>query len=396
MIRSITSFVVFGLSLSLAFSSVRAQAVEADASSPFHKVSVSSLPEAGMEGNLESFKTALQRQIAKCKQQDLNAKFRFGDRLVTRKKWCVDTNQRFLDLAKNVADFSELMHQARDQFEWYQTEGRDGKGEVLFTGYNSPTLHASLAPTSEYSVPLYKKPADLVQIVENGKMVWRRKNPDGSYSMHFSRKEIDLDNALKGRNLEIAYTTDFFSVSDLQTEGSGVLMLHHPDGTTERKFINYAASNGHPWVALSQILRQEGVSEEYLTVPGMREYFKLHPEKELPALVQNPSYVYFQFDTDGPYGSDSVLLSPRHSLAIDLRVFPQGAVTLFNTQRPEMKQKDLAGWKDFATLAVTQDTGGAIVGPGRVDIYWGDDDYAEQASGRMHQLGKLYIALLPE
>jgi membrane-bound lytic murein transglycosylase A len=158
--------------------------------------------------------------------------------------------------------------------------------------------------------------------------------------------------------------------------------------------VNYAASNGHPWVSIAKILRSEGVPEEYLTIPGVRKYFDLYPDRMMPTLIQNPSYVYFQFDGDGPYGSDSVLLSPRHSVAIDTRVFPQGAVTMFSTQRPDMKGDEFEGWKDFTTLAVTQDTGGAIVGPGHVDIYWGDDDYAEQASGRMQQNGTLYMAVI--
>lgn len=382
--------------LSLTINTAVAQDMVVDATSPFHKISAKALPEVGMEGDLENFKTALRRQIDRCKTENLNATFRFGDRVVTRKKWCIDTNQKFLALASSATDFADLMKKAKDQFEWYQTEGRDGKGEVMFTGYNCPTLQASDTPSAAFPAPVFKKPDDLVQIVENGHTVWRKKNADGTYSMYYTRKEIDIDGALKGKGLEIAYATDYFSISDLQTEGSGIMMLHHQNGSVERRFINYSASNGHPWIGIAKILRDQGVAEEYLSIPGIRKYFELYPDQMMPTLVKNPSYVYFKFEDNGPYGSDSVLLSPRHSLAIDLRVFPQGAVTLFQTQRPDMRGPDVAGWKDFTTLAVTQDTGGAIVGPGRVDIYWGDDEYAEQASGRMKQLGTLYIALIPD
>jgi membrane-bound lytic murein transglycosylase A len=392
MIAILSAFINTAVARAPAQEDIRGQLADA---SPFHRVEASALPDVGMEGDLESFKTALQRQIDRCKSQNLNAMFRFGNRIVSRKKWCVETNQKFLELAQGATDFSDLIRKARDRFEWYQSEGRNGKGEMMFTGYNCPTLQASDMPTTEYATPLFSKPDDLVQIVENGRTVWRKKNSDGSYSMHFTRKEVDMDGVLKGKGLEMAYTTDSFSVSDLQTEGSGILKLHHADGSIERRFINYAASNGHPWIGIAQILRQEGVPEEYLSVPGMRRYFSEHPDQMMPTLVKNPSYVYFKFEDNGPFGSDSVLLSPRHSLAIDLRVFPQGAVALFQTQRPDMRGTDVAGWKDFTTLAVTQDTGGAIVGPGRVDIYWGDDEYAEQASGRMKQLGTLYMALVP-
>jgi membrane-bound lytic murein transglycosylase A len=387
---------IFGQSLQWALVCLVAHIAWADVASPFKKVAPTDLPELGMEGDLESFKTALKRQIVRCREQNLKEVFQFGDRKVTRQSWCVDSNQAFLKLAQGAKDFAELMKKARDQFDWYQSEGRDGKGEVMFTGYHCPTIHASLLPTSEYSVPLYRKPADLVKTTVNGRITWRRKNPDGSLSMHYTRKDVDLDGALHGLGLEMAYSTDPFTVSNLQTEGSGVIVLHHADGSQERRFLNYAASNGHPWVSITQMLREEGVPEESLSIPGIRKYFQAHPEKLIPTLMKNPSYVYFQFGTNGPYGADSVVLSPRHSIAIDPKVFPHGAVTLFHTQRPEMKGDEVASWREFATLAITQDIGGAIQGPGRVDIYWGDDEYAEQAAGRMHHLGRLFVALLPE
>lgn len=363
--------------------------------SPFHRVAASALPKVQAEGDLEAFKTALTRQIARCREQDLNEEFRFGNRLVTRRKWCVETNQRFLELADESLDFSELMEKARDQFEWYQSEGSDGKGNVVFTGYLSLSVHASLSPTTEYNVPLYSKPADLVQTQVDGELVWRRKNPDGTLTLFPAREEIVEGDILKNQGLELAYTNDAFEAFILQVQGSGILILQHPDGVIERRFINYAGKNGQPYVSIGKALKDAGVPEEYLSLFGMRKWFKMHPEQLMPTLLKNPSYVFFKFAEDGPYGTDSVILSPRHSIATDRRVFPQGAVTLFNTQHPLVSDGEVTGWKDYSSLAVNQDTGSAIVGPGRVDIYWGDDDYAEQMSGRMNNPGSLFIALTP-
>ncbi|MCM2279044.1 MAG: MltA domain-containing protein [Oligoflexia bacterium] len=377
---------------------------QAEATGPFRKVDPSALPEIGVEGDLESFKTALRRQSAKCATQDPEARFRFGDRVVTRRKWCTETSSEFLRLAESATSFADLTKAARTRFEWYQSEGRDGKGDVMFTGYHSPVLEAVLpsdrallsqAEREQYTVPLYGRPAELVQVTIDGRKVWRKRNPDGSLSSFFTREEIDQGNALQGRGLELAYTRDWFDAFILQMEGSGVLMLQRPDGSRERRFFNYAAQNGHFYVSITQYLREQGVPEESLSIPGIRAYFQANPEKMMPTLSKNPSYVFFQFGDNGPYGVDSVLLSPRHSVAIDLSIFPLQAVMLFQTERPEMNGAEVAGWKKFTSLAVTQDTGGAIKGPGRVDVYWGEDAYAEQASGRMHHSGSLFLAVLP-
>lgn len=376
------------------------------------KVDPGVLPLLGTEGDLSAFKEALQKQLNHCinlrknlgnqdgKTEGRARDFVFGARQVSRETWCIDTNQKFLELAQNASSFSDLMAKASSAFDWYRYEDFQGEPrKVLFTGYDAPTLEASLTPTADMQVPLYRQPPDLVDVFDNGEDHWRERDSDGSYTLFPDRKAIDIDGVLKGQGLELAYITDWYSAFVLQIQGSGRLNIHTPQGIQSR-FINYAAQNGRPYVSIGHYLKEQGVPEEELTEPGMRRYFQDHPDQLMPVLSQNPSYVFFQFEDDGPYGCEHVILTPHHSIAVDPQYVPLGAVTLFQTQRPVSDEigngTNPNDWKSFSTLAVAQDIGGAIQGPGRVDIFWGGDAYAEEASGLMHHPGSLFIALVKD
>jgi membrane-bound lytic murein transglycosylase A len=362
-----------------------------------HRVRSSELPLLGIEGDLKTFKAALQNQMTRCLGQNLDEKFRFGHRIVTRRKWCIETNRQFLQLAENARTFQDLILAALNRFEWYESVGRDGQGDVLFTGYDCPSLRVSATPTRELQVPIYRKPDELISVIEHGREVWGMRNSSGSLVPYYDRKSIDVDRVLKGRGLELGYAADPFDVFILQIQGSGVLLVQSPDGVIERRFLDYAGQNGQPYTSIGQVLHEEGVPEKYLSVPGMRVYFHEHPAELMPTLLKNSSYIFFRFADDGPYGAGGVILTPRQSIAVDLSVFPLGAVTFFKTQRPIIQGSDPVNgtvtWQDFSTLALTQDTGGAIIGPGHVDIYWGEDDYAQQAAGLLENSGKLFFAV---
>lgn len=360
------------------------------------KVEPSELPALNAEGDLEAFKDSLKKQIARCKAPEAHRDhkvYNFGGKSIDRQTWCLDTNNQFLALAETSKSFTDLMSAAHETFDWYRYEdGAQNPHSVLFTGYDAPTLEASLTPTPQMNVPLYRRPDDLVEVKINGQEVWRKLEPDGSLSLFPDRKAIDQGGVLKGQGLELAYVSDWFSAFILQVQGSGRLNIHTPNGV-KSQFINFAAENGHAYVSVSHYLKEQGVPANELTVPGMRRYFDAHPDLLLPDLAINPSYVFFQLAENGPYGSEAVILTPHHSVAIDPSYYPMGAVTLFNTQRPSSVDSTGSDWTSFSTLAVTQDVGGAIQGPGRVDIFWGGDSYAETAAGLMAEQGGFFIAL---
>ncbi len=365
---------------------------------PFRKVTADQIPLTDLEGDLPLLRQALRRQLEACGRQDPSRAIRLGDRIVRAEQWCTATSREFLRLADASGTWTEFMSRALPRFDWYQTTGRDGKGEVLFTGYHSPTLEAVLPSEREpgFNVPLYRQPTDLVRIIEGGRKVWRKRNADGTTSPYWDREAISSHGALNGQGAELAYVRDWWDAYVMQMEGAGTLVLRRPDGSTERRFINYAAQNGRPWVSITQYLREQGLPPESLSMPGIRKYLRDHPDRLMPTLNQDPSYVFFQFDQAGPYGVNQIILTPRHSVAADLGIFPEGAVTLFDTERPVMSGDDVTAWKHFRSVAVVQDKGGAIKGPGRIDVFWGDDAYADQAAGRMHHLGTVYMAILKE
>ncbi len=368
----------------------------ADEAVNFKKVTPADLPVLTADGNLKALDQALTTQIAVCKKQNLAETRVIGTRTVSRQKWCVDSGRAMLKLVRTSKTPAELFAKAKSKFEWYQSVGKDGHGLMQFTGYNSPTLNGSLGKNGAFQYPIYRKPADLVQVTVNGKKVWKRKLADGSLVPYFTRKEIDLGGALANQGLEAVWVDDWFSVTILQVEGAGFVMVKDANGTTKKLHLNYAGQNGYPLTSPRKVLQAQGVDPEYLTIPGMRRYFKQHPQELEGVLMQNESYVFFDVGNEPPMGVDGIALTAWHSLAADLSIFPVGALTLIATEKPIPDPvHDVGGWAPFSRVALVQDTGGSITGPGRIDVYWGEDAYAELASGTMNQGGSIFVALLP-
>lgn len=374
------------------------------AAGPFHRVDPSQLPTDHLDGDLKLLRKSLVNQVEVCRAQDLSAVRAFGSRKVSRQLWCVDTAQAMIAIVDQSSSVAQAFARARAQFAWYQSEGSDGQGLVTFTGYNSPTLQGSRTRTSRFRFPVYAQPKDLVQVTVDGKPTWRRRTSDGRTVPYYKRADIDVPDAqggpgkLDGQGLEIAWVDDLLSVTIVQIEGAGFIELTSANGRPSRIHLNYAAQNGHPVTTPRKTLQSQGVAEEYLTIPGMRRYFREHPDKLVPTLLKNESYVFFSGGSDVPRGVDGLALTALHSLAVDLKVFPVGALTFFGSQKPVPNSAgdDAAGFEPYHRFGVTQDTGGAIKGPGRVDVYWGEDEYAEIASGTTNHPGQLFVALLPE
>lgn len=127
----------------------------------------------------------------------------------------------------------------------------------------------------------------------------------------------------------------------------------------------------------------------------LKTYLQDHPQAVDAVLNHNPSYVFFKTETSGPIGAIGVNLTPGRSVAVDRRVFPMAAPAYLTTQIPVVDGSGrIDRWMDFSAFAVNQDTGGAIRGPGRVDIFWGNGPYAEIAAGHMQHKGDFYLLVL--
>jgi membrane-bound lytic murein transglycosylase A len=249
---------------------------------------------------------------------------------------------------------------------------------MQFTGYYNPVYHAKLHRDAVYRYPLYRLP----------------QNP---MLQTLSREEITRG-GLSGKGLELAWLSNPVDPFMLQVQGSGAILLDSGEGVEIRQIINYAGQNGKPYVSLGKLMRAAGISEEYISLQGIKKYFlEVHPEDWEKFSNQNPSFVFFKKDENGPYGYSGAVLTPKHSIAVDKTVFPMGAIGLLETERPSrLTGQEPQEWKKFTQFVVAQDTGGAIRSPGRVDTFWGEGNYAEATAGHLDRGGSLYFVLVPE
>jgi membrane-bound lytic murein transglycosylase A len=136
------------------------------------------------------------------------------------------------------------------------------------------------------------------------------------------------------------------------------------------------------------------MEREEMSMQGIRRYLSEHPEIIDDVLNQNPSYIFFRTLENGPLGNINIPVTPERSLALDARLFPKGALAFISCQKPIVNdQEEITGWHKFSRFVLNQDTGGAIKGAGRADLFWGSGPYAEIAAGHLQHDGELYILI---
>ena len=220
--------------------------------------------------------------------------------------------------------------------------------------------------------------------------------PDaGRVVPYFSRKEINARPDFDHQAEPVAWLKSRVDRFFLEIQGSGRVAL--PDGGQIR--VHYHGSNGNPYRSIGRYLIEKNeILKENMSMQAIRTWLMLHPERTDEVLHQNESVVFFKKETGGPYGSIGVELTPLRSLATDSRVFPRGGLCFLSTQIPDrVNINPLKEWKEASFFVMNQDTGGAIKGPGRADIFFGNDLYARYAAGHMNSRGSLYfIVLNPE
>jgi len=283
-----------------------------------------------------------------------------------------------------------------DWFQAYQVSDRD-QAMGLFTGYYEPLLQGSRRFGGAYTVPLYGAPDDMIRVDLGrfkpelaGQAITGR--VDGSqFVPYFVRADIDAG-ALEGRGLELVWVDDPIAKFFLQIQGSGQIQLD--DGARIR--VGYADQNGHPYHAIGRDLVALGAMPlEEVSLQSIRDWLIAHPEQADAIMARNDSYVFFverpELDpVDGPVGAQGVPLTAGRSLAVDRRYIPLGAPVWLDTTAPWPE-----GEGPLRRLLVAQDTGGAIRGAVRGDVFWGTGERAEAIAGRMRSQGR-YVVLLPK
>lgn len=282
-----------------------------------------------------------------------------------------------------------------ENFDVYAAPGAGGDQPVLFTGYFTPELEAKRQRDDIFRYPIYKLPEDLV-VADLGLFSHRFEGEKavgivkgGEFLPYYSRREIDDDGSLAGKGLEIAWCSDPVGIFFLQIQGSGTLVFE--DGTI--KHINYAGANGRPYRSIGKLLIGQGkATEQEMSLDWLRAYLASHPGEARQIMDYNESYVFFKLEDRGPYGTFEVPVTGERSIATDKDCFPPCAPAFIETEVPAFDEAGkLAGWEPYEGFVMNQDTGGAIDGPGRVDIYFGSGGLAERRAGYMNRGGRLYF-----
>ncbi len=260
-----------------------------------------------------------------------------------------------------------------------------GAGTAFVTGYYEPEIAASRTRRPGYDVPIYRRPADLVDVDLGlfskdlqGKKI--RGRVDGSnFVPYYDRLAIERG-ALAGRGLEIAWAADAAEFFFLQVQGSGRLRL--PDGGVMR--IGYDSQNGRDYVGIGKLLLDRGALQPgQASMQGILDYLRADPVRGAAVMNENPSWVFFRELTGpGPLGALGVPVTGRASVAADPKYVPLGAPVFLSLDRAEPNG-----------LWVAQDTGGAIKGANRFDSFWGAGDKARAIAGGMAARGSALILL---
>lgn len=272
-------------------------------------------------------------------------------------------------LCNLAADAGQTAASARSFFELLFRPVQIGDQTALFTGYYEPELAGSPVRTPRFAFPIYRRPPELA---------------DGA--VWYSREVIETQGLLRGRGLEIAWLEDPVEVYFLMIQGSGRIRM--PDGRVVR--VGYGGKNGQPYRSVGQeMIRRGMMSESDASAQAIRAFVRRNPGLGAELLTFNPSFVFFKTLPDlsadkGPIGAMGRSITPLRSIAVDPDFTPLGA--------PVWVEKD--GQNPIRALMIAQDTGGAIKGPQRADIFYGTGQDAGEAAGAVKDAGRM-VVLLP-
>jgi membrane-bound lytic murein transglycosylase A len=355
-----------------------------------------SYPQFQDDMDIDSLALSVKRNLEYLYKLDPNYIFSYGSTKVA----CLrvrESQEAFLKLIQSTSDLKILNKEIRKNFLLFRAAGGSESSRVLFTGYYEPVFEASMERDEVFKYPLYKMPGDLIKVdlslfnkKYKGESIIARLE-DSKVLPYYSRKQIEDEKALSGKGLEIAWLKDPVDVAFLQVQGSGQLKL--TNGKTIS--VGYMGANGHPYNSIGRYMIEKGMlTKDEMSMQAIRKYLASHPETVNDALNYNPSYVFFRVLNGPPLGNIQAPLTPGRSLALDSGLFPKGALCFIACKKPVVNGKgEITGWTGFSRFIMNQDTGGAIKGAGRADIFWGNGEYAEVAAGYMKQEGELYMLL---
>lgn len=324
--------------------------------------------------------------------------FTFGENKISESDYSNSLKYlvKIFEKNKNPKDFLKII---KENFDFYEVYGGQNQGEILLTSYYEPVIYGSLKPTKKFSRPLYRVPNDLVEIslkdfkeenfpvkIEKPRTIYGRITPTpendikGKVIPYYSRSEIDQKLSLKGKKLEICYVDPVDSFF-LQVQGSGTIILEK--GKKIR--VGYAGQNGWNYHPIGKELT-DIIPIEEINLEKIENHLSTLPSDQKENLMaKNPSYVFFKELATRPLSTLGVEVIDGRTLATDLKFFPKGALAFLVFEGPAFEPG-----KRYSRLVLDSDTGGAIKGGGRADLFWGSGPIAKKYAGNIKSKANLY------
>jgi membrane-bound lytic murein transglycosylase A len=305
----------------------------------------------------------------------------------------------FREILLNTSNPEEFSRRIQEKFHLLEVTGKEPKQNILLTGYYEPIIAASLEAGVEYQHPIYRRPDDLVEVKSGEQNVAGRigRIDQGQVIPYYSREEIDCRGVLKGKGYELAWLKDPWERFLLHVQGSGQIRL--ADGKMLR--VGFSISNGRPYRSIGRYLVQQGFfTEQELSLRRVKEFLQKHPEKREEIFNVNERYVFFRplpysnRTQEGPIGALDFPLVAGRSVATDHSFFPPGALAFLIAKEPVFDdQGNVIGRKNIRRFVLNQDTGAAMKGPARVDLFCGSGEKAGWVAGEMQEEGKIYLLI---
>ncbi len=282
-------------------------------------------------------------------------------RLVNGPTYTTETIKKMTRYLANVATLD------LSKYELHKLGGEDKIGNVHYTSYYIPTLEVSKTKDELYKFPIYKRPTN-------------------EYFRTLSRYDIDVSQKLNNKGLVLAYAKNYFDLFSMMIQGSGNVV--YKDGST--KLFSYGGKNNKPYYSIGRYLASKNyISLEKMSLKAIKEWFEINPDST-HILMMNSSYVYFNPKDSKPTGACNVPLVENCSVAADFKYLPKGSVLL-----GKVPVLNLAGEfiKHEYKILLVHDTGGAIKGPGHIDLYAGEGEKGKNYASAMHHYGELWLIL---
>ena len=262
-----------------------------------------------------------------------------------------------------------------------KTESGYSTGQSLFTSYYSPDFKGSKTKTDIYKYPIYSMPKD-------------------EKLRTLSREAIDFDQKLAGKGLELFYVSEsLYDIWLLHVEGGGRVQVQNNDGTITNHYLSYAGTNSGKFTMLYRYMKANNMLQDGKTsIAHQRAYLESHPEHRREVFASCPSYIFFKVTKDEPLGVKNIPLTVNRSLATDYRIYQEyGIINFIQTKKPIRLDTDgSVSSKKFSRFMINQDTGGAIRGNARSDLYFGFGKKAEFVANHLKYLGMQYFLIKKE